>query len=356
MRIGGQTLSRSEVVSLVGDIGQLASVTWLSYEDGVARGSRLLQVRAAGGISFDVLVDRDRGLDIGWAEVGGAPLAWRTPRGPTAPTYAEPDGDGWARTFGGGLLTTCGMTSIGAPAIDGDEHLGLHGRVSNLPADEVSYSLEWNADDLDILIKGRVTETNLGGPTLERRREIRTRVAIAELDIRDVVTNTGAVDAAHMYRFHANFGFPFLQPGDEICEAGELVGCRSDAPVSTHPWTTIVNPTTDARPEVLYVAPQPADGDATKASVSVARPGFAPHLVLGWSRDTLPMLVVWKHQQTRTNVLALEPSTARDEGRPSARRTGELITLHPDQSRSYRLHLRCEPTPRPNRPTRDETR
>lgn len=340
MRIGERTYSRTEVMSLVGDIGQLASVTWLSYEDGAARGSRLLQIRATGGITFDVLVDR--GLDIGWAEVDGSPLAWRSPRGPTAPALAEPDGNGWTRTFGGGLLTTCGMMTIGASAVDGEEHLGLHGRVSHLPAEEVSYSLQWDADDLDILIKGRVTETSLGGPTLERRREIRTRVGTPHLSICDVVTNTGAVDAPHMYRFHANFGFPFLQPGDEIGGGGELTGWRADAPATTRPWTRLASPTADARPEVLYLTPKSIDGDVTNATVSVRRPGMSPHLVLEWSQDTLPMLVVWKHQQTRTNVVALEPSTARDEGRPAARRAGELITLQPDQSRSYRLHLRCQ--------------
>lgn len=353
MQIGERNYSRAEIVALVGDVGQLASVTWLSYEDGAARGSRLLQVRAAGGISFDVLVDR--GLDIGWADVDGSPLAWRSPRGPTGPAFAEHTGNGWTRTFGGGLLTTCGMMSIGAPATDGDEDLGLHGRVSHLPAEEVSYSLEWEADDLDIVIRGRVVETSLGGPTLERRREIRTRVGIPELTVHDVVTNLGAVDAPHMYRFHANFGFPFLQPGDEICCRGQLNGWRSDAPVATRPWTRIARPATEARPEVLYVTPEPTSGASARAEVSVRRRRSAPHLVLGWSRDTLPMLVVWKHQQTRTNVLALEPSTARDEGRPTARRTGELVTLRPDQSRTYRLHLRCKPASSRHQPMREVT-
>ncbi|WP_138419239.1 aldose 1-epimerase family protein [Sinomonas gamaensis] len=334
MRIDGAQYSRQQVESLVGDLRQLVDVTPFAFTDGPPRGMRGLGVRVVGGMGFDVLLDR--GMDIGYASVGGEPLAWRSPRGPVGPAFAEHTGSGWTRTFGGGLLTTCGMTSIGAASRDGEE-LGLHGRVSSLPAEDVSYRWEWVGDELDILVEGRVVETDLGGPTLERRRTIRARAGTPVLRIEDTVTNTGSVDAQHMYRYHANFGFPLIRPGDLIELSGSLAGWRADAPPTGEAWSRVVEPSPRASEEVLYVETnQPADS----GKAAVRRPGAEhPHLTLEWSHETMPLLVVWKFPRARTNVLGLEPSTARDDGRPAARARGEVITLRPGDSRTYTLTI-----------------
>ncbi|MHB8279267.1 MAG: DUF4432 family protein [Candidatus Humimicrobiaceae bacterium] len=54
------------------------------------------------------------------------PIAWRSSTKETSPVYYESKGFEFLRTFYGGLLTTCGLTHIGAPAKDGNEELGLH--------------------------------------------------------------------------------------------------------------------------------------------------------------------------------------------------------------------------------------
>ncbi|MCH6472377.1 DUF4432 family protein [Sinomonas terrae] len=334
MRVGRESYSRQQVERLVGDLRQLADVAPFAFTDGPARGMRGLALRLVGGFSFDVLLDR--GMDIGHASVGGEPLSWRSPRGPVAPAFAEHTGSGWTRTFGGGLLTTCGMMSIGAASRDGEE-LGLHGRVASLPAESVSHRWEWSGDELDIVVGGRVVETDLGGPTLERHRAIRARAGAPVLRIEDTVTNTGSVDAPHMYRYHANFGFPFIRPGDVMDLGGALAGWRADAPPAGEAWNRILEPSPGAREEVLYVETNhPADA----GTATVRRAGAEhPHLTLEWRHETMPVLVVWKFPRARTNVLGLEPSTARDEGRPAARARGEVITLKPGDSRTYTLTI-----------------
>lgn len=76
--------------------------------------------------------------DVSQASYCGKSLCWRSSIGEVHPHFFEPEGMGWARSFLGGLLTTCGLTYCGAPCEDEGEKLGLHGRISHIPADKVS--------------------------------------------------------------------------------------------------------------------------------------------------------------------------------------------------------------------------
>jgi hypothetical protein len=40
-------------------------------------------------------------------------------------------------------MTTCGLTFFGQPEQDGAESLGLHGRISHIPAQNVRLMTEW---------------------------------------------------------------------------------------------------------------------------------------------------------------------------------------------------------------------
>jgi hypothetical protein len=124
----GTSFTRSELLQHVGDLSQLAGVRVGELGDGFERGVRVADFRTGSGLAFTVLVDR--GLDIGWADFGGAALAWRSPAPAAAPAFFEPAGLGWLRGFSGGLVTTCGLTYFGAPVVDEGQALGLHGRAS----------------------------------------------------------------------------------------------------------------------------------------------------------------------------------------------------------------------------------
>ncbi|WP_138445407.1 DUF4432 family protein [Sinomonas susongensis] len=335
MRIGGESFSREEVEALVGDIRQVASAVPVSFEEGRARGMRAVLLRVAGGICAEVLPDR--GMDLGWASSGGVPLAWAAPQGHAAPAFAEHGGNGWARTFGGGLMATCGMMTIGAPSEDDGEQLGMHGRVASIPAERVACRLEWDGDELDAVVEGRVVEAGPGGRVLERVRAVRARVGEQVLEVRDTVSNIGAVPAPHMYRFHFNLGFPLVRPGDTIGFDGALLGHRPGAGPRGD-WGTLASPVPDAAEEVLYLGPGGPEG---RVCVLRPGPGGGKVLELEWDASAMPVLVVWKHQRSRRNVLGLEPSTAGDEGRARARETGELLTLDPGQSREYTARIRC---------------
>src|SRR5436189_1916831 len=93
--------------SMVGSMAQIAGVRLMELADGKARGMRVAEVYTGSGFRFQVLIDR--AMDIGYAEYQGKPLAWVLPSLAGADQF-EPEGYGWSRTWGGGLVTTCGLT------------------------------------------------------------------------------------------------------------------------------------------------------------------------------------------------------------------------------------------------------
>jgi hypothetical protein len=94
---------------------------------------RVADVWTAGGLRFCVLLDR--ALDVHAAEHAGRPLAWVHPD-LAGPEQFDPEGYGWLKTFGGGLVTTCGLKHYGQP----EKGYGLHGRISHTrgPRDEIA--------------------------------------------------------------------------------------------------------------------------------------------------------------------------------------------------------------------------
>src|SRR5512141_2170662 len=105
----GRNWTPDELKRMVGTLDQLAGIRLVEYADGKARGMRAAEVWTGSGLSFTIWLDR--GMDIGPASFEGKPLAFLHPALGT-PSQYEPDGLGWLRTFGGGLLTTCGLTHI----------------------------------------------------------------------------------------------------------------------------------------------------------------------------------------------------------------------------------------------------
>ena len=112
----GKSFTRAELTERGGDMRQFAGVRLGELGDGFERGVRTVDFRTGSGFDFTVLADR--GLDIGAANFNGAALAWQSPTPYAHPAFYEPDGLGWLRGFGGGLMTTCGLTYFGAPNVD----------------------------------------------------------------------------------------------------------------------------------------------------------------------------------------------------------------------------------------------
>lgn len=79
---------------------------------------------------------------IGNAKYLCKPISWISKCGIVSPYFYKKEGSDFLRTFTGGLLTTCGLTQAGTPCIDNgiiiEEKLGLHGRISHIPAEKIN--------------------------------------------------------------------------------------------------------------------------------------------------------------------------------------------------------------------------
>ena len=177
---------------------------------GRERGVRGFELTTGSGFACTVLADR--ALDITGASFRGRSLVYLSPAGQAHPAYYEPQGPGWLRTFPAGLLTTCGLSTLGSPGVDAGEELGLHGRISTLPVEELGYWGAWEGDDYWMHITGAVSEGVIFGNPLRLTRHITAQLGGSSVRIEDTVENLGGQPTPHMMLYHCNFGFPLLKP------------------------------------------------------------------------------------------------------------------------------------------------
>lgn len=320
----------------VPSMNSLVSVENIIFAEGPARGLPAVTVRNPRGISFDVLVDR--GMDIGWADAAGMPLAWRAPVGLVRSDFHEPTGSGWTRGFGGGLMTTCGLSSTGAAStVEGTEY-GLHGRIGNIPARNVRSHLRSEEDvGACVVVEGDVLESSLGGPSLLLSRTIIASIERPEIHIRDRVTNVGARPAGIMFRHHFNIGFPLVTDGSRLDATGEATGYRDESasPTLRVPGALHVGQEPQAE-EVLYLSR--VEGSPVRALIQAPDGAW---LEVEGAGDQWPWMILWRDVTPAVNVLGIEPSTSRDAGRFQAERDGEVIELEAGELREFSSTVRA---------------
>ncbi len=176
-------------------------------------------MRVWGGIDLRLLPDR--GLDIGAAWFRGTPLAWISQAGEQGPPRAEDLVDrAWGDAWGGGLVTTCGLSNVG----EASEGYGLHGTYTARSAAELQ--VERSTSEVT------ATATVVDPPfTLSRRIVTTVGQGLVRLD--DRVVNESDWTAAAPLLYHVNIGVPLwdddayletdavdVVPRDEAAAAG----------------------------------------------------------------------------------------------------------------------------------------
>ena len=310
----GNPLTRRELLRRIGRLEQIAGIEPFVFDDGPARGVRAFRFRTGGGLSFDVLPDR--GMDLGFAEYGGTPLAWLSPNGVVAPSFYEPAGEGWLRSFPGGLLVTCGLRNVGFPSERAGEELGLHGRASHIPASRVSYDALWDGEGCVIEATGQIRETSVFGPNLVLRRRISARIGEARVMIEDEVENEGYEPEPLMVLYHINLGWPLLD------ETSHLVGPGR----------------TGERPEPVFYH-RPTGGADGMAEARLENPALGLAFSVRFYPEELPEFVQWTMTGEGIYVLGLEPATCRVEGAAAEEAAGRAVVLEPGEIRLHRLEI-----------------
>lgn len=313
---------------------QIYRVDHVTLDQGPAKGVSGLEVHNPAGVSFFVFCDRC--LDIGWADALGLPLAWTSSRGYIATSLFASEDSGWARTFPGGLLATCGLESTGMPSYADDRYFGLHDRIGHTPAENVVWRIvKSDSGERVIVIEGEAVQAELGQVPLRLHRSITASTTRPEIVILDEVQNMGFKPTLHMFRHHINLGYPIIQPGTIVTSEAKLVGMRGESALpKSMDFPLRMEIEDKVREKVYYCSPLRNNSCMTRV---ISPEGVRVEITQ--SVSSWPWLILWRDASPGVNVLGIEPSTSRDEGRKQAELNGETICLKPHEIRKYRTSI-----------------
>ncbi len=237
----------------------------------------------------------ERGLDLAAASFRGVPVAWTTELGevPGVP------GDWWA-SWGGGLMTTCGLDNVGAPS-DGRP---MHGTYTYLAATDVE------------LEGGEVRGTIADPRGLTVRRRVRNAADAGRIVVEDVAVNAAGEPLEAPLLYHCNLRF-----GPVDIDSVEVVPRDADAAAAD--WREL-----GSGPERVY-----EHLGATEAAVEVD--GVRVRI-----RSSLPRL--WQWVDPERHVVGIEPANCSVLGAAHDRAEGRLPVLEPGEERRTTLEIELE--------------
>ncbi|MFH1230173.1 MAG: aldose 1-epimerase family protein [Planctomycetota bacterium] len=332
--------SREEILKKVGDISQIGGVKPYELTEGNQKGVKAVDFRTGTGFGFTVLPGR--GMDISSADYNGIPLCWHSATGAVAPEYFESEGAGWLRSFYGGLVHTCGLTYLGAPCNDKGQELGLHGRISNIPAKSVYADAGWQGDEYLMWVQGKVRETAVFGENLLLSRKVLAGLGETHFHLHDIVENLGYQKTEFMILYHINLGFPVLDENSQLILPTKSIKPRdAEAKKGLKQYNKFTSPQPDFKEQVFYHEAIPdKKGNVTIALVNKKinnNQGLGIYIT--YSTKELPNLIQWKMLREGMYVLGIEPANCLVEGRAKERKRGTLQFLKPGEKREFHLEI-----------------
>ncbi|MBS1750870.1 MAG: aldose 1-epimerase family protein [Bacteroidetes bacterium] len=323
---------------------QIGGIETSVLDNGLSKGTRIAWINTGAGLRYKIVIDR--AMDIADAFYNQYNLAWLSHIGITSSQPFSNQGVDWLKTFGGGLLTTCGLSHTGGPEIDEYGQRGLHGEISNLPAEiESVIQPDPASGKLEMSITGIVKQSMALGPNLELRRTISGKLGSPAIQINDVVINRGNQPAPLMLLYHCNFGWPLADEGTDILWNGEWQSREGE------PHNKIFNKNNNFRKctatrddhagrgeEAAYIdISENSDGECY-CGLYNSQLGIA--VSIKFYKKELPWLVNWQHWGRGEYVTGLEPATLPPIGQAKARAENKLIFIKPGESKTYRLEMK----------------
>lgn len=318
-----------------GDLDSLCGIKDYTFNDGPAKGLRAFDLDNGRNIRMTVLADR--GLDIPSLSYKGKNAAFQSKTGLRSPfLYQEEGVKGFLKQFYAGLLTTCGLTYAGAPAVDNGEALGLHGPYNNLPAEKVCARAVYDGDEKVLEISGQVRQSQVFEENLVLSRVLRLHTESDTLEILSTVENQGFAKTPLMLVFHVNFGYPLLDEGARVYTSAGKITPRDEIAEANFDKLSLMEAPGVLRPEECFFHTQHPDEGAF-AMLHNEKLGMAA--LLQFDAKAMPLLCQWKCMRAGDYALGLEPTTSGVLGRPAAREDGSLQYLEPGESRQFNMSL-----------------
>lgn len=338
MNVFGKTLTKREFLERFAHPSQYAGAIPCILDYGKATGLKAVRVYTGTGLDFTIFPSR--GMDIAWASFNGKALGFLSKTGPVHPRYYESKGLEWLRTFFGGLLTTCGLTYMGAPCVDEGEELGLHGRITNIEAEDVCIEQEWQGDEYIISVKGKVGEVKFFGVNLVLTRKITVFAGKNIIKIDDAIENLGFKPEPLMVLYHFNFGYPLLSESAKVyAPVNKVIPRDEEAKIGrgVEEYNIFQPPTVGYKEKVFFLDLKADKSGNTMIALINEEMGIGVYEK--FNKQQLPKFTEWKMMGQSEYVLGLEPGTAVPNGRKWVREQGELLFIQPGEIKTFNIEL-----------------
>ncbi len=249
-------------------------------------------------------------------------------------------GLGWLEGFNE-WFCRCGMEWNGQPGTDrfinsrGEEttmELTLHGRIANLPAQEVFLIAE-REPPYRLILRGIVHERMFNGPNLELTSELSIEPGARAFRISDVVTNRGGQRQEFQMLYRTNYGPPLLEDGARFLAPVEAVTPSNDhAAQDISRYDQLSGPKPGATEQVYHI--QPLANRSGRTLVMMRNKAADTAASLRFDTHELPYLSLWKNLAAREDgyVTGIEPGTNYPNTRRVERKHGRVPSLSPGES------------------------
>jgi hypothetical protein len=338
-----RVLSKNNWMDKVSNHHQLGGIETSILENGQAKGVRVAWINTGSGLRYKVVLDR--AMDIADAFFNQHSLSWISRTGVTPPNQVAVIGMEWLKTFGGGLMVTCGLSHIGGPESDEFGNRGLHGNIGNQPAEIISVvQPDPFSGQLKMSITGIIKESCIFGPHLVLKRTISSTLGEAKIKLHDEITNLGNEPAPHMILYHCNFGWPLVDDGTSIFWNGTYVSGRSELDKQIFheggSYKTCREPIAEHNGKgeaIAFIDIKP--DDIGMCTCGLLNSNLKIAFNLRFKKDQLPWLINWQHWGKGEYVTGLEPGTHTPTGQAKARKEGTLIYMKPGECKMYDMEM-----------------
>lgn len=327
----------------IGGEGGNWSVRKKTLSGGRQEGTEVIYVDN-GLLRFSVVPSR--GFNIWEGQIGNIRLGWDSPvREIVHPQFinlGDKGGLGWLAGFGE-FVSRCGLESMGAPCVDGNTSLSLHGRINYLPASFVEVRFEGTPAPRLVLRAG-IDETMMFGPQLRLLAEISTGIGKPEITFNDSITNLGDSPQEFQTLYHINFGPPLLGVGSQFIAPIKNVAPRDKrAAEGIDGWNQYTGPHGPGYTEEVYLMELWSD-EQGQTEALLKSPDGQRGASVSFSTKELSYFTLWKNEAPLRNgyVTGLEPATSYPCPRPFERLAGRLPTLSAGESYRSRVVIRAQ--------------
>lgn len=284
-----------------------------------------------------------RGMSLWKVFKNGVEFGWQSPvPGPVHPSLvplSDPGGLGWLEGFDE-LLVRCGLESNGAPTFgeNGRLQYGLHGRIANKPAQQVSLSVDEESGV--VTIESIVDEVRLLFSKLRLATTYRMKPASPIIEITDRIVNLAAGPATAQLLYHFNVGAPVLEAGSRFVAPVESVEPRdARAKEGFANWQDYSAPE-PGYAEQVYFATMQSDGEK-KSTAMLKNQAENIAAAIHFRVDQLPCFSLWKNTAAVEDgyVTGMEPATNYPNPRPQEEAAGRVVQLEPLATKTFDLSL-----------------